>query len=91
MAKRRTDDYDIFSRFNDRELNILVVQRYSGRILASIGIPKDAADAFGDAVAESLRERNDDPPTPPPPPTEKKKPTAKTTEKKTTARKSAKK
>lgn len=91
MAKRRTDDYDIFSRFNDRELNILVVQRDSGRILASIGIPKDAADAFGDAVAESLRERNDDPPTPPPPPTEKKKPTAKTTEKKTTARKSAKK
>lgn len=91
MAKRRTDDYDIFSRFNDRELNILVVQRDSGRILASIGIPKDAADAFGDAVAESLRERNVDPPTPPPPPTEKKKPTAKTTEKKTTARKSAKK
>lgn len=91
MAKRRTDDYDIFSRFNDRELNILVVQRDSGRILASIGIPKDAADAFGDAVAESLRERNDDPPTPTPPPTEKKKPTAKTTEKKTTARKSAKK
>ena len=80
MAKRRTDDYDIFSRFNDRELNILVVQRDSGRILASIGIPKDAADAFGDAVAESLRERNDDPPTPSPP-----------TEKKTTARKSAKK
>lgn len=91
MAKRRTDDYDIFSRFNDRELNILVVQRDSGRILASIGIPKDAADAFGDAVAESLRERNADPPTPSPPPTEKKKPTAKTTEKKTTARKSAKK
>lgn len=91
MAKRRTDDYDIFSRFNDRELNILVVQRDTGRILASIGIPKDAADAFGDAVAESLRERNADPPTPPSPPTEKKKPTAKTTEKKTTARKSAKK
>ena len=91
MAKRRTDDYDIFSRFNDRELNILVVQRDTGRILASIGIPVAAADAFGDAVAESLRERNADPPTPPPPPTEKKKPTAKTTEKKTTARKSAKK
>lgn len=91
MAKRRTDDYDIFSRFNDRELNILVVQRDSGRILASIGIPKDAAAAFGDAVAESLRERNADPPTTPSPPTEKKKPTAKTTDKKTTARKSAKK
>lgn len=91
MAKRRTDDYDIFTRFNERELNILVVQRNTGRILASIGIPKDAADAFADALAESLRERNDDPPTTPSPPTEKKKPTAKTTEKKTTARKSAKK
>ena len=56
MAKRRTQDFDVSAFFKNEALNVLVVQRNSGRIMASLAIPGPAASAFAEVVAAALNE-----------------------------------
>lgn len=67
MAKQRTQDYDVAATFKNGALNVLVVQRNSGRIIAALEIPGAVAPAFAESVAAAITEAQEPPAVAPPP------------------------
>lgn len=84
MAKRRTEFFDVSATMKGNDLQVLVVKRDTGRIMAALVIPGDAAQAFSETVAETLKEAAKKPQaeTPPPKSTATKKKSAAKTAKK---------